>query len=299
MRWHDRQITGILAVFALAGVAFAAGEIHHDRNERFSDNITLYFGSDLDAFFKFDGTDFVFDVTTDDTEISLGDGTTSIDIDLFGSAAAAYISWDASADDLKFEDSVSLMFGTGSAAGQGAAGDVEFRWDATDFDMLAAADDQVFKIGNGTNSWDVWIYGNTASDYLLHDASANLISSQGALNIAPKYKVTAKTGNYTIVAADFGQVFTTRGAAGAVTFTLPAASGNAGAWVEFYNAVGQNMAIAGTAGELILFNDAAANSATFSTAGELIGAAVRVFCDGTSWYVAPMIFEAVTITVVT
>lgn len=295
-----KRFLGIVLALTLAvTAAWAAGENRYSHDLYYEDNIVVNFGTDLDFFFKFDGTKLVLDCATDDTEWAIGDGTTSIDIDLFGNSTALYISWDASASDLKFEDSVSLMFGTGTAAGQGAAGDVEMRWDATDFDVLAAADDQVWKFGNGTNSWDIWIYGNTASDYLLFDASANLLSSQGAYNIAPKYLVTAKTGNYTITSADFGQVFTTRGAGGAVTFTLPAASGNAGAWVRFLNAVDQNMAVAGTAGELILFNDAAANSATFSTAGEKIGAAIYAFCDGTSWFIAPEIFEAVTITVAT
>lgn len=109
----------------------------------------------------------------DDTRLDLGNGTLSWDLRLFGSAAANYISWDASANDLKFEDSVSLMFGTGATAGLGTAGDVEMRWDGTDFDILGAADDLILKIGNGTNSFDLWLYGNAAATYVSWDASAD------------------------------------------------------------------------------------------------------------------------------
>lgn len=107
------------------------------------------------------------------TRLDLGNGTLSWDMRLFGSAAANYISWDASANDLKFEDSVSLMFGTGATAGLGTAGDVEMRWDGTDFDILGAADDLILKIGNGTNSFDLWLYGNAATTYISWDASAD------------------------------------------------------------------------------------------------------------------------------
>jgi len=118
--------------------------------------------------------------------------------------------------------------------------------------------------------------------------------------LTSKVSVTAKTTNYTVVAADSGKVFTTLGAAGAVTFTLPAAATAGSGWnAYFINAVAQDMVITGTAGELVTFNDAAANSVTFGTAGEEIGAAVWVVCDGTKHYVLPMIYEAVTATVAT
>jgi hypothetical protein len=65
------------------------------------------------------------------------------------------------------------------------------QWDGTDFDITAAADDSVIKLGNGTNSFDVWTYGNTANVYMLWDASADTFSLQGpvrndAVGVAPK-----------------------------------------------------------------------------------------------------------------
>ncbi|HYE85974.1 MAG TPA: hypothetical protein VEA16_06445 [Vicinamibacterales bacterium] len=114
-------------------------------------------------------------------------------------------------------------------------------------------------------------------------SGAILDTQAGATLRAP---VSAKTADYTVATTDFGKVLTTRGAGGAVTFTLPAAaSAHAGAFVYFLNAVDQNMTIAATAGEVITFNDLAANSVAFSTAGNKIGAFAIAVSDGTSWYV--------------
>lgn len=46
--------------------------------------------------------------------------------------------------------------------------------------LLPNVDDTVVKFGNGTYSWDVWVYGNTASDYMKWDASAGTLSANGA-----------------------------------------------------------------------------------------------------------------------
>lgn len=108
--------------------------------------------------------------------------------------------------------------------------------------------------------------------------------------------VSAKTASYTVVAADGGKLFTTTGASGAVTFTLPAIAGIVAGWfVEFFNTVGQNMIITAPAGLLVAMNNAAATTATFSTAGELIGAGARVTFDGAK-YLLQMISASETVT---
>lgn len=97
-------------------------------------------------------------------------------------------------------------------------------------------------------------------------------------------RIVAKTTNYTCTLADSGTIFTTTGAAGAVTFTLPAVATAAGVEYTFINTVGQNMVISdGSVDTIVTFNDAAADTLTFSSAGELIGAAVKVVCDGAKW----------------
>lgn len=102
----------------------------------------------------------------------------------------------------------------------------------------------------------------------------------------------AKVNNYQILspatgAGDAsGTCFTTRGAAGAVTFTLPAVALNLmGVWYEFDGVANQNIGVAAAAGTIVTFNNAAATSVTASTAGGKIGAHFRAICDGTSWHV--------------
>ncbi len=97
----------------------------------------------------------------------------------------------------------------------------------------------------------------------------------------------AKTSAYTVAfPSDNGKILSNRGAVGAVTFTLPAVSAAlTGSWCEFYVAAGQNVTVAGTAGQLTVFNNAGATSIAFSTAAELIGNALRADCDGTKWLI--------------
>lgn len=94
-------------------------------------------------------------------------------------------------------------------------------------------------------------------------------------------QIIAKTTGYQIVnGTDNDTHFTTTGAAGSVTFTLPATIQKGQRW-RFTNCVGQNMVITAPAGKFVLFNNAAATSLTFSTAGNLIGANVEVVVDET------------------
>jgi hypothetical protein len=94
-------------------------------------------------------------------------------------------------------------------------------------------------------------------------------------------RTTAKTANYTVVnGTDNNTIFTTTGAAGEVDFTLPATIMKGQRW-RFVNTVGQTMKIIAPAGKLVCFNNAAATSITFSTAGSLIGASVEIIVDDT------------------
>lgn len=131
-----------------------------------------------------------------------------------------------------------------------------------------------------------------AGKVLATDAS-NKVSGQRTAS-------AAKTSAYTITAADSGKILTNRGASGSVTFTLPTvAAGFDGVDVTIMAVVAaQNVVIAAqTAGQIITFNDAAADSITISTASEIIGAAVRCVCDGTSWLCILLVNESTTVTI--
>lgn len=116
-------------------------------------------------------------------------------------------------------------------------------------------------------------------------SSGATVSATVAANLVT-WTETAKTGDYTVVAADTGTMFTTTGASGAVIFTLPTKA--AGLRYRFLNVVDQNMTVAsaGSADDIVGMNDVAADSIAFSTAGEKIGACLEVFCNGaaTKWY---------------
>lgn len=100
------------------------------------------------------------------------------------------------------------------------------------------------------------------------------------------HKISAKTASYQIVPADIGTTFTNRGAAGAVTFTLPpVADVQAGWWAEVFVVADQSVVIAssGSADNLVTLNDAGADTITINTASERIGFGSRIVYDGTGW----------------
>ena len=116
--------------------------------------------------------------------------------------------------------------------------------------------------------------------------------------VRPKFNIVTKTSSYTITSSDFGSVFTTRGATGAVTFTLPsAATVNRGEWVLFVNVADQNMIVAGADEEIVTFNDLTADSIAYQTASEKIGGAFLAISDASSWLLMPIASETQTITV--
>lgn len=100
-------------------------------------------------------------------------------------------------------------------------------------------------------------------------------------------KIAAKAASYQVLPTDLGALFTTTGASGAVTFTLPAFADIQTGWnARFFNTVDQNMIVAAAtadADKMVAFNDVAADSIAFSTASEKIGAGVEVVYDGTKW----------------
>lgn len=117
----------------------------------------------------------------------------------------------------------------------------------------------------------------------------------------PSRPIEAKTTAYSVaIPGDHSKTFTNRGATGSVTFTLPAVTtAMSGTWVEFYVVADQTVVVAGTAGELVTLNDAAANSVALQTSSEKIGGGFRALCDGTSWLMSPLTEETQTVTVAT
>lgn len=123
------------------------------------------------------------------------------------------------------------------------------------------------------------------SDFIKLMAKLGFTDALGGL----KYSfVSVKTADYTIVPASdaSGTVFSNRGAAGSVTYTLPAPTqALAGTYYEFEGVANQNTVVSGGAGNVVTFNNAAAASVAASTAGGKIGAHFLAKCDGVSWLI--------------
>jgi len=135
------------------------------------------------------------------------------------------------------------------------------------------------------------VIGLAGTTFLLAEPTVkNLIalgylSATGQLNMVRR--VVAKTADYAVLASDgSGTLFTNRGAAGTVIFTLPApAAALAGYVFRFKAHADQTITVkTATADTLVVLNDAAADSLSLSTAGEKIGGEIEAFCDGTSWF---------------
>lgn len=116
----------------------------------------------------------------------------------------------------------------------------------------------------------------------------------------PHLLQVTKATSYTVVASDAGTLFDTLGAAGAVTFTLPALAAGAGPFT-FLNLADQNMIVASDEGDnVVALNDLSADSLAFSTSSEKIGGMVRVYANaaGTKW-IAEILSGANTVTIAT
>lgn len=140
------------------------------------------------------------------------------------------------------------------------------------------------------------------SDELTIKNLAALKLADATTGLLTAYKsIVAKTVDYTVTGLEpCGTIFTTRGAAGAVNFTLPVASVKfTGLWYRFKNVVDQNMTVTSNpADTLVVDGDLTADSLAASTASHKIGAEIEAFCDGTSWF-ASGVNGGVTYTVAT
>lgn len=120
-------------------------------------------------------------------------------------------------------------------------------------------------------------------------------------NMAWTPKVAALTGTaQTLTASQSGTIFHNVGLTASITVTLPAIA-DGPFYFKILQGAGYSIVVtAATADTIITFNDAAADSVTFSTSSEIIGGHYEVICDGTSLFVLPILAsEAQTLTVVT
>lgn len=152
------------------------GQVTLDNAElNLGDNDELEFGdaSGGDVSIAWDATNLNILPATDDTgAINFGNGTKDMDVKFFLGQSTDFVLFDVGNGQVTF-DNAELNLGDSDELefGDAANGDVTMAWDGTDFDVLAAADDSIIKFGTGTNSFDIWVYGDVAANYVLFDAS--------------------------------------------------------------------------------------------------------------------------------
>jgi len=144
----------------------------------YNDDTALYFGTDSDVGLNWISATpyFYLSCLADGTELRIGNGTLDFDVTWYAGANTVVFN-EGNADvtfngvDLSLEDSDHLYLGDDN--------DIDIRWDGTDLDILPLADDEIIKFGNGTLSFDIWWYGDTADDNVIFDAGAKKVNFDG------------------------------------------------------------------------------------------------------------------------
>ena len=114
-------------------------------------------------------------------------------------------------------------------------------------------------------------------------------------------EVIALTASTTLSNFDLGKTFTNRGASGSITITLPTPSGdNAGGEIRVRVVANQTVVVNCATNDLIVIvNDAAADSVSWATLNEKIGAGGMFESDGTNWFFSNLSAGTVTLTTTT
>lgn len=111
LKWYGGAASGASYIYAdaSANLIYTTGV-----DLQFKDNDYLVLGTGAgaagDVNLVWDGTDLHMNAAANNTVFNIGDGTTSFDIKTFGSAAANYILWDASANALQMQGAAFLEF---------------------------------------------------------------------------------------------------------------------------------------------------------------------------------------------
>lgn len=115
-------------------------------------------------------------------------------------------------------------------------------------------------------------------------------------------EVVIETGTtLTVGPSDAGKVFCNVGSAGNIAYTVTsAANWRPGDQIYVLSAAAGTTTVNFTAGQLIAFNDVAANSVALSTSSEIIGGGFLFTClSDSKWHCCPLTEETQTVTVAT
>ena len=142
----------------------------------FNDDAVLSLGTGADITLVYDGTDLLIEAAAADDVVKLG-ATTNFDVIVYGDTATDLITFDTSAEDVQF-NGFDLTLQDSDILNFGDADDIAITWDGTDLLVEGAAADTIIKVG-ATNNQDIIVYGDTATDLITFDTSAELVTFNG------------------------------------------------------------------------------------------------------------------------
>lgn len=152
-----------------------------DSKAHFEDNDAIEFGTgaaigtgDFDLYSNGTNLFILANANVTGQTLYIGDHTNELDLYWRSTTTGDYVLFDSDALNVVFED-VSATFMDSTPLNFGDSKDFVFTYIDPDITLTAVADvaDQAFKIGSDSEDIDVFIYGDTAGDYLQFDSSGN------------------------------------------------------------------------------------------------------------------------------
>lgn len=153
--------------------------------------------------------------------------------------------------------------------------------------VLLDVGNSIIDVGADGKGCAVRMFGATAGSKLFWDQDNDQLELDAAI-LGEHRMLTpqTETADKTLVEADSGKIFDNTGDAGAIIFTLPAVT-LTGWHAWFFCVVDENFNITSAEGDnMVLDDDALADSIGFQTTTEQIGNSVYVISDGAKWLVA-------------
>lgn len=144
-----------------------------------ADSASLGFGDAQDIAIAWDGTRLNVTQAATNSEIRWGVDGAGIDQRWYGDTASTFALWDQSRDTHVLSDNAKLGFGTGA----GAAYDIEITWNGTKLLVSQLTANSAIDFGVDGAGIDLVMYGDTASEKLTWDQSADALVMTAAVSI--------------------------------------------------------------------------------------------------------------------
>lgn len=145
---------------------------------------TLLIGDASDITMGWDGTNFLIDQATANSAIHIGVDDAGLDVLFFGDTASSVMTWDQSLDSLVFTAAhVHVGDNAQIRLGDAAGGDMRIAWNATLLAITQAAPNSAIQLGVDGAGIDVIFQGDTASQSMTWDQSADDLVFTSAVQI--------------------------------------------------------------------------------------------------------------------